>query len=189
MTRQTLTPPLALLAVLALAACATSTPRGETRQTDVRVATQVDDAARDIVIQNESSVSSYTLKSPVPQVWEALQEVYQELELPVSEFDPDQKRMGHEGFRATRIAGKRMSRYLDCGLGMTGPNADRFDIRVTLYTTLSSFGEDTELIIDVDGQGKPRDYSGNWMHCSSQGELETLIVGRLAARLADPGQR
>lgn len=189
MTRQALIAPLALLAMLALAACASSTPRGETRQTDVRVATQVDDAARNIVIQNESSVSSYTLKFPVARVWRALQEVYQELELPVSEFDPDRKRMGHEGFAATRIDGERMSRYMDCGLGMTGPNADRFDIRVTLYTTLNSFGEDTELIIDVDGQGKPREYSGNWMHCGSQGELETLIVERLAARLADPGQR
>lgn len=189
MTRQTLTRPLVLLTVLALAACASSTPRGETRATDVRVATQTGGETGDIVIRNESSVSSYTLRSPVPRVWRALQEVYQELELPVSEFDPDRKRMGHEGFAATRIDGKRMSRYVDCGLGMTGPNADRFDIRVTLFTTLNSVGEDTELIIDVDGQGKPREYSGNWMHCGSQGELETLIVEQLAVRLADPGQR
>lgn len=177
-------PSLAALAALLLTACAGSSARGTTRQTDVRVADQADRAAATTVITNESSVSSSFFQAPADRVWTALLEVWQELELTANIYEPDRMRIGNEAMPAVRIAGERMAHWVDCGSGMTGPNANRFDVVVTLFTTVApESSSSTELRMDVDAQGKPRDYSGNWMHCSSQGTLEELIAEMVQARL------
>lgn len=184
-------PPLpALLALLALlpplAACAgaAATParQSEPRITDVTDVT--DDIPETIRLDNESSVQTHVLDAPLDRVWEALQGVYQELELPVSRFEPSEGLIGNDGFRVRRIDGRRMSRYLDCGQGMTEPNADRFQVTMSLYTTVDALRGGTQLVIDVDATARPRDVAGNTVHCVSEGQLETLILTRLENRLA-----
>lgn len=140
--------------------------------------------AETIRISNESSVSAHVVEAPLERVWTALQEVYQELELPVSRFEPAEGFIGNDGFNVRRIDGRRMSRYLDCGQGMTGPHADDYAITMSLYTVVDTHGQGTELVIDLDAMGRPRDTAGNTVHCVSEGRLEALILERLEARLA-----
>lgn len=178
---------LTVLAFLVLPACASSgsDPLPAPRQAEVRIEDQRIGSV--ITLYNESSVTVFLVPHPVEEVWQALQGVWPALELPVSEFDQQRRLIRNAGFRTARIDGKRMSHFVDCGQGMTGPNADRFHVHVTLSTTLVPRENGTELVVDMDGQGKPREHSGNWMHCPSRGNLETLIAERLQARLEGTG--
>ena len=136
-----------------------------------------------ITLFNESSNIAFLVQHPPEQVWPALQEVWAALEFPATELDQDRKLIGHEGFRARRIAGERMAQWVDCGSGMTGPNANRFDVVITLYTHLQPHEQGTELVVEMDGLGRPRDHSGNWMHCGSTGRLEAAIAELVSARM------
>lgn len=172
----------AFVALPPLSACAGS-GSAPPRQAEPRITDTTGETARVIRLDNQSTVGTYLFDAPLDRVWEALQGVYQDLELPVSRFEPGEGLIGNDGFRIRRIDGRRTSTYLDCGQGMTGPNADQFDVTMTLYTTVDAHERGTELVIDVSARGRPRDVAGNTVHGVSEGRLETLILERLQARL------
>lgn len=176
----------ALATVLPLVACAPgsgadseSTPR----QRDEVVVDPQGGFTDVLRIENESLVTSRVIDASVDRVWNALGEVYEELEIPVGELDRSRGLMGNAGFLVRRIAGERMARYVDCGHGVSGPKANEYAVRVALFTTVRAHERGTELVTDVDATARPRDVSGSTIHCTSQGRLEALIVRRLEARL------
>lgn len=177
--------PILAAATLVLAACASSGSDrvADRRQSEVLIEDQEGGFTPTITLYNESSNLAFLVQHPPEQVWPALQEVWAALELTASEFDPQRKLIGSDRFRANRIAGERMATWVDCGQGMTGPNANRFDIALTLYTHLQPHEQGTELVVEMDGLGRPRDHSGNWVHCDSTGRLEALFAELVSARL------
>ena len=71
------------------------------------------------------------------RVWQALRAVYQELGLRANEVDPRARRVGVRAQRLTRDAGgTRLSVYLDCGSGLTGPHADEYRVTLTAISTV-----------------------------------------------------
>lgn len=179
-------PHLTLVAtLLVVPACASSGPEAVSgrRTTDLRVEDQRSMTSSSTTIYTEGRTTVFVLEHPPERVWPALEEVWQALDLSATEYDPRQRLIGNEAMPAVRIAGERMAHWVDCGSGMTGPNANRFDVVIMLYTTLRAHEQGTELVVDMDGQGKPRDYSGNWMHCGSTGRLEAVIHELVSARL------
>jgi hypothetical protein len=137
----------------------------------------------------EGTVTSHTVDSPLEEVWGILPKVYEQLGIGLTTHDPKQRRTGNAGFRPTRIDGTRLSRFFDCGRGVTAtPNADRYQVTVALSTTVLGAGDGrTRVDVEVNASAKPRDVSGNAVHCSSKGTLEERIVAAIRGRLIEPG--
>jgi len=122
------------------------------------------------------------LGAPISAAWQVLAEVYDELGIPVTESDPVAHQLGNAGYRARRIEGRRLSRYLECGFRIGIPNADVFDVTLRVVTRLTPVADSTRVFTTVDATGKPRGEAGSRVHCGSRGSLELRIVELLAER-------
>lgn len=176
---------LLLMSVVLVACAGAGRLEPTARETEVRIE-DGGPVGRGLRLRNASSVSAEVVEAPLARVWEALQGVYRELEIPVTEVEAASGRIGNESFRPRRIAGQRMSAYLDCGMGLTGPNADRHDVTMTLYTTVQPVVGGTQLFTEVDAWARPRAVTGAPLHCTSTGRLEDLFEERIARRLSSP---
>lgn len=161
-------------ATLATAACASSqnpdVPAPETR-------TRMTHPTFDVEIFNQPGVDTRLVSAPMMDVWRILPTVYDTLDIPVTLSDPQGRQFGNPRFRPREIGGERLSVLIDCGRGVTAtPNADRYDVILSVVTTLRQREDgSTEILTYVDGSGKPRAVSGNAVHCSSKGILESVI--------------
>ena len=130
-----------------------------------------------MTIFNEPGVAARTVALPWRLVWGALEDAYAEMDVEVRYADPNTRQMGNNGYRVRRIEGQRISTYLDCGMGLTGPNADNYDVTLSIMTRLDPVtGDSTRIETTVDGSAKPRATSGNAVHCRSKGELELRVA-------------
>jgi hypothetical protein len=137
-----------------------------------------------MTIFNEPGVAARTVGVPWRLVWGALEDAYTEMEVEVTYADPTTRHMGNNGYRVRRIEGQRISTYLDCGMGLTGPNADNYDVTLSIMTRLDPVaGDSTRIETTVDGSAKARATSGNSVHCRSKGELELRVAAHIQTML------
>lgn len=115
---------------------------------------------------------------PPDKVWGILVSVYTDLGLEVNFREPENFRLGtcYQKVR-TRLAKERLSVFVDCGETRSLPNADQYDVALTVLTTVrpNSSGT-TSLFTFVLGVGL--DNSGaaaTRIWCHSQGALEERI--------------
>jgi hypothetical protein len=129
----------------------------------------------------------YTFAAPAKTVYRNLLEVYKTLKIPIQLDDSANGRMGHSGSALRDIGGRRMSTWLGCGVGMTGPYADTQRVIIAVVTQVRAMGADSSVIrtgvfanvFDVaQGSRTPK-------QCLTTGQLEmriqTLVGERLAA--------
>ncbi len=165
--------------LLLCVACASSTPMASGTQTRTLITGagvgEVD------VYTTESTTASLSVAAPVRQVWAVLPQLYQELDVPLTVVDTVAMQIGNAGFKPRRLGGTRLSRYLDCGRGITAtPNADAYEVTMTLLTKVLAAGEESSTVqVQVTAFAKPRDVSGNPIRCASRGTLETQIAERV----------
>ncbi len=136
-----------------------------------------------VEITNEGAMRRRTVEAPPELVWSALGGVYVGLDIPVTVSDDAQRTLGNMGYTANRIAGNRMSRYLDCGSNLSGPRANQQQVTLTVISWVVPEGDGAELVTFLDAYAKPRAVSGNAVHCQSSGRLEELIGQRVAEAL------
>lgn len=122
------------------------------------------------------------LGAPLSAAWQVLAEVYDDLGIPVTESDPVVHQLGNPGYRARRIEGRRLSRYLECGFRIGMPNADIFDVTLMVVTRLTPVADSTRVVTTVNATAKPRGEAGSRVQCGSRGSLELRIVELLAER-------
>ena len=129
------------------------------------------------ILQDREGVARL-VAAPVDSVWRVLAEVYDRLGIPVAQSDPGQREFGHPGFRARRIEGKRLSRYLNCGRSISGPLADQYSVTLSVLTRLTEAEGGTMVVTTVVGAAKSRETSsGGAVPCRSQaGKLEVRLV-------------
>lgn len=175
----------ALLLVL-LTGCATagtaatgsdSAPRQQAIFTSPQTGTLMSEAAR---------ATKTEIDAPPATVWLAVKKVYADLEIPVTLENPPGHQLGNPKFNKSRqMGGQRMTDFVDCGSGLTGPNAASFRIFMssltdviadgkggtTLQTTFTASGQ------DVTGGSSDR------IPCGSSGRFEMLILNRVKAAL------
>jgi hypothetical protein len=165
------------------AACATKpTPRATP---DIR--TVVMDGTmtrREISLRQEASVGQVNLPQSPAQVWAALPGVFATLGIDVTTHDVSAGTMGNTAYSARRIEGRRMSHYLDCGIGATVPIADEYEVTLGVLVRLNK-GEDgqTVLTTSLDAFAKNRAVSGNAVHCQSYGTLERRIASLVSEKI------
>lgn len=166
-----------LLATAAVAGCASST------SSDPAPRERIQRLQEELEIRNESSVRADTLPVSPAVAMRAVVGVYQELEIPVTRVEEARRLLETENVRVARLAGERISRFLDCGRSVSGQRADTYDVSINLLTSVRAAGEERSIVrVAFDGFARPRSHAGNDVYCSSRGALEALILSEVRER-------
>lgn len=118
------------------------------------------------------------VRAPANEVWKALPTVLSDLGLEVNFLEPETKRMGacYQKVRV-RLAKETLSTYVDCGDSRGLPNADRYEVAMTVLVSVSATSPTTtKAYVFVLGVGL--DTSGaasKRLWCFSKGALEDRI--------------
>src|SRR5688500_2531993 len=165
-----------LLLFAGVTACASSPSQdpGIAMPTERTVAVDDQNVYRTTVLPNA--------KAPIPaapgRAFEALKQVYAELEIPPGTLDPSTGRVGNTDFWKTRrLGGQVMSTYLSCGDSFTGPAADNYRIYISLLSLIRPDGKGaSELETAFSAQAQNMEgTSGDRIPCGSTGRLEERI--------------
>jgi hypothetical protein len=111
-----------------------------------------------------------------------LPSIYAGLGIPVTSFDPKMHLIGSSNQPVTlQVAGLRPSMVLDCGLGAYGPNADRYQVSLTIFTGVSGDSLGPAVVeTRLSARAVPNGLS-SYVPCASTGRLEETIAQRLRA--------
>jgi hypothetical protein len=139
------------------------------------------DAVRATVdIHNEKATSSHTIPVQVDRAWQALPGVYQALGLQISQLQEGSRRITGQQVRARgSFAGTRFSRFLNCGETGGAPNAERYDVSMTVATSLQPSGDSTVVSTDVDAFAKPSSTAGAQVRCVANDRIAEVIATRV----------
>ena len=120
-------------------------------------------------------------------IYAALVAVFAELKIPVAEYDASRGMLHNVNANVSRrLGGEAMSKYLDCGRGFSGSNADFY--RVTLAVSAwvePATGEPTKLMVAIAASGRdPAGSKSAYSVCTSRGALEQRIARQVQSRVA-----
>lgn len=84
------------------------------------------------------------------------------------------------------IDGERLSHFIDCGSGPAGPNADMYQVRLTVIRAVVPDSAGSRIESRVEGHGQSVEYGGSGVACGSANNaaLERRIAERVRMRLA-----
>lgn len=126
---------------------------------------------------------SFDIDSPPAKAWTALIQVVEDLGVEVSGTDPGTLALNNPDFRISRRLGdERLSRYLRCGSGMTGPFADRYRIRMNFHSQIRPTPDGNSVVeTTIQAVGtNPEGTSNTRVPCSSTHILESRIAEGVA---------
>ena len=117
----------------------------------------------------------------------AAKAVLEELSVPVTTEDTAAGLMGNTGFMLLRRLGnERLSKYLSCGVGLSGAQADTWRVTMAVMVWIDGAGRSASRV-KVGLLAGARDLdtgSRRSAGCGSTGALEVLIVDRIRRRAA-----
>lgn len=172
---------LAIVSSLALpvaAACASGHPApppdGPSIQT-TRVSLGQSTTAITTVAEPQMGVAQ--LPAPLPRAWAALKLAYDSLGIPLTRLDETAHVLGNEGMKIRRRLGRTpLTQLLDCGSAQGGPNAETYEVHVSVLTLLASTGaQDTQSTTRVEASARPVSFAGEFVRCTSTGQLERSL--------------
>ncbi len=170
-----------------VASCAT--PSRDSAPREPEATPRFHDLTGDVTarIYTESSVSSDLIPANPDAVWTALISVYEDLEVPLALQDREGGQIGNPQFGPRRLAGQRLSRFLECGSGLTAaPYADQYSVTLYLVSRIAAAGDgETRLRTEVEAMAKPWDVSASPVYCTSKRTLEAMIVERVSEKLRE----
>ena len=132
-----------------------------------------------------SSSADFT-ESPAT-VWTAVKKVYADLQVPVTIDNAAAHQVGNKNFIKSRtLAGQSMTEFVDCGSGMTGPNASSWRIYISTITVVqpnNKGGTNVQTVFvptgeDISGTSSDR------IPCGTTGRFEALLLAKVKAALA-----
>lgn len=175
-----------LLIFLTACAPATSSP-GQPMQTAApRAGAAVGDDFKDGRVTNvkpDVVKVGFDVDAPPEKAWEALIQVVADLGVEVSGTDPAAFALNNPDFQISRRLGdERLSRYLRCGSGMTGPFADRYRIRMNFHSQVAPTPDGKSVVeTTIQAMGtNPEGTSNTRVPCTSTHILESRIAEGVA---------
>lgn len=125
------------------------------------------------------SVSSWVLiPGSAMEVFKKAGEAYKAMKIPTNLADTAAGQFGNSGFLQTgSLAGRRMSSWIRCGEGMTGPNADTWRVAIAILSSVERVSKDTTRLRTLV-VASARNMAGNSsapIQCSTSGQLEEAI--------------
>jgi hypothetical protein len=138
-------------------------------------------------VSGENGTISAVLGAPLEAAWRVLPTAFDSAGVQLSLIDPKKHVMANEGFKVRAKLGKeRLSTYFECGTTQVGPNADSYELYLTVYTSLEPVKGDssrTRMTVAVTGAGKPLQWSQDYSRCTSKTLLERKMLDAVAATL------
>ena len=162
----------------ATVACASrqqpQTPSGPSIQT-TRVSVGQNTTAITTVTEEQIGVAQYP--APLSLVWGALRTAYDSLGIPLTKLDEANHVLGNEGMKVRRRLGKTsLTRLLDCGSAQAGPNAETYEVHISVLSLVTSNGtHQTQSTTKVEASARPVSFAGDFVRCTSTGELERSL--------------
>lgn len=146
-------------------------------------------SARGFNTMNRTEVTSVPIAATPDRVFEALGATYAQIGIPVTELNQPARSIGNAAFRVRRRIGDVQTvRALDCG-GDTGmPNAETYQLTLTIQSRVVASPEGGSVIqTTLEGTGRnPTTSASSDVRCSSLGALEKRIGELVKLKLA-PG--
>jgi hypothetical protein len=172
-------------AVLAMSACASSSgmPEPSAQPVTMRVGTNAGNVTMRGTAVSAPNVSE--INAPPARVWQALPAVYEALRVPVTTVVSNDMLLGNYRVKVRRELGAApLSRYLGCGSGSGGQNADTYDVTLTLLTQVASgSGQSSRVITTVEANAVSAAFGGAPVPCTTTGDLEIRIADMIRERL------
>ena len=150
----------------------------------------IDDSGTPVQITVDRDPSRHKVPAGVNPSWNSLASVFESLGIPLEYANARTHTVGNTRFIATRsLARQPMSRFLRCGMGITGPLADTHRIQMNISTELKAMGTDTTAVFTrIEAKGSPiNGTSGGAAICVTTGMLEWTIVTLLKKRVTTQG--
>ena len=122
-----------------------------------------------------------TVKPPASDVWRSLHTALVDLGLEINFREEKPMRLGTCYQRVRGRLGKQpLSSYLECGEVQSMPNADQYEVAVTVLATVQPNADGTSsLSTFVLGVARDDRGGGNRLWCQSTGRLEEEIRNRV----------
>lgn len=126
-----------------------------------------------------------TVAAAVDQVWRALPAAFDSVGIPVTRMDPAGKVIGNDAFKIRQRLGKvPLSRYIDCGQTQIGPNADSYEVSMTLVVQVrAATPTSSALTTTFETYARPLAFSQGYSRCTSRGSLEEKFLAAVNAQL------
>jgi hypothetical protein len=130
-----------------------------------------------------------TVAAPLATIWKHLPAVYAGLDIPINQLDNTKNMVGNGGMKLYRKIGQtQLTKVLDCGRTQIGPNADSYEIVMSVLTTLARVDSaNTVVYTNIEASGQPMNYAGGQTRCRTRGELEKQMLLMLRTRVLPPG--
>ncbi len=176
---------LGVLAAVAVCGCASSGGSvGSTRPMTQDISTGGVGGTDRLTVGSSAGPNTNTLEYAADRVWKVLPAVFDSIGVPVTHLDAASKSIGNDGFKTRQRLGKaRMSLYFDCGTTQIGPNADSYDMFITLLIQVQPSGTGSRLVTSLEASSRPITFSQAYSRCDSRGKLEARILEVIRAQL------
>lgn len=135
---------------------------------------------------NATTTSSFvTVPHPIGDVWSVVPSAYDTLGITKAVIDPGEHFVSNAGVKIRqRLGGTPLSRFIECGTTQIGPNADSYEVFLTVSTQITpAAGGQSNIASIVEAAAKPLNFAQEYARCSSKGVLEQRIADAIKLRL------
>jgi len=177
---------IAILCLVAAAACAPATATTADPSAPRVQTIRAENIGGSLKINTVTDASSTPLTIAAEDAYRVLPLVYDSLAIPKTWLEPKTFLISSQGFKVrARLGRTLLSKYIDCG-GTTqiGPNADNYDVFMTITSRLIPNGTGSTLSTTVDAAARPLSFNQDYARCSSKGTLERRIAELAGSFLA-----
>ncbi len=121
------------------------------------------------------------------KVFAVLPGAYESLGIPITTMVSKERMLGNLDFKVrARIGALPMRRLLDCGYQQSEPNADGYQIQMSVSSEVKDNGDGTSVLATVvQATGRPVQFSGADVRCTTVGELEKRIAAVVQQKLSE----
>jgi hypothetical protein len=129
------------------------------------------------------------IAGPAEKSYRATITAFDSLKIPLDTRDSLRGMVGNLALVRTRnLAGSQLSRWFNCGSGITGPNADSWRLYISIAALLDKVGADSTRI-RIGMVAGAQDLQGNAKEpvpCATSGVLEARLLELIKARVSAP---
>lgn len=135
-------------------------------------------------VSGENGTISVVIGAPLQTVWRLLPTAFDSVGVSLTLVEPKTHLMANEGFKIRqKLKNERLSTYFECGTTQVGPNADSYELFLTVRSYLEPVKGDsarTRMTVAVTGAGKPLQFSQDYSRCTSKTMLERKMLDVVA---------
>ena len=137
----------------------------------------------------EGGMLSDLVDASPEMVFQATLDVYEEFGIDMPQADRRRMLIQNPGLQVSRsFLDRRVSHFLQCGQGITGPNADSFRITMHIFTSVEAEGTGSRLGTEIRATAaNPRGTSNAVMQCASTFRFEARILEAVRAKVEAGG--